>query len=92
MNCIGQRSKPEIEGAVPNLAMSLAASSVGILGLAEWLIRPGEEHRARFGNVGDDEVQPGSTQLIVHEQQGKPKLAAGVVDTDRTMVGVSELP
>jgi hypothetical protein len=35
---------------------------------------------------------PGVTELIVHEQQREPKLAAGVVDTGRATAGVSELP
>jgi hypothetical protein len=54
--------------------------------------RGGEEHRASFGYVRDDDVQPGVTELIVHEQQREPKLAAGVVDTGRATAGVSELP
>ena len=45
------------------------------------LSRPREEHRASFGYVWEDEVQPWSSELIVHEKQRKPKLAAGVMDT-----------
>ena len=52
--------------------------------------RPGEEHRAGFGYVRDDQVEPWMAELFVHEQQREPKLAAGVVDTGLATAGVSE--
>ena len=54
--------------------------------------RPGEEHRAGFGYVRDDNVQSGGSELIVHEEQREPDLAARVVDTGRATAGVSEFP
>ena len=54
--------------------------------------RPGEEHRADFGYVRDDNVQSGGSELIVHEQQREPDLTARVVDTGRATAGVSEFP
>jgi hypothetical protein len=57
-----------------------------------WFSRPGEEHRAGFGYVRDDEVQPRVVKLLVHEQQREPERAVRVVDTGRAMAGVSEFP